>query len=285
MSSNLKVSVSKRKLLLAFISIALICSLSSGSIMYVVAQGGSTPLTISSGIYPGAPSHTLYVNGATYYDKTNYGVVTSSTNAATIIQAALTSVAGTGNKIYLTSGQYNIGTTSITGVSNSVLEFEGIKSPNGDQGAIIVYTGTGIALDYYNAVRGDIRDFQIINPNIKAITGTGLRISGGYCFTVQNPNICAKNGIDIENSNTGKIINGGFIIGTAGGTVGTFGVRLGCGAAETLLIEINVHQVSGFDSGLLIGDESAGAALMIDVHNTDFSTNNWGVSLLYSHNF
>jgi hypothetical protein len=89
MSSNLKVSVSKRKLLLAFFSIALICSLASGSIMYVVAQGGSTPITISSGIYPGAPNYTIWLDGGTYYSKTDYGVVSSSINAATLINTAI----------------------------------------------------------------------------------------------------------------------------------------------------------------------------------------------------
>jgi parallel beta-helix repeat protein len=90
MSNTAKVSVSKRKLLLAFISITLVCSLASGSIMFVIAQGGSTPITISSGIYPGAPTYTIYTDGSTYYAKNAYGVVSySSTNAAITINAAL----------------------------------------------------------------------------------------------------------------------------------------------------------------------------------------------------
>jgi hypothetical protein len=89
MSTPKQLLVSKRKLFLALISIALICSLASGSIMYVVAQGGSTPITISSGIYPGAPNHTIWVDSGTYYDKTSYGVTTSSINAATIINQAI----------------------------------------------------------------------------------------------------------------------------------------------------------------------------------------------------
>ena len=89
MSTPKQLLVSKRKLFLALISIALICSLASGSIMYVVAQGGSTPITITSGIYPGAPTYTLYEDSGTYYAKNAYGVVTSSASASTILNSAI----------------------------------------------------------------------------------------------------------------------------------------------------------------------------------------------------
>jgi hypothetical protein len=87
MSTPKQLLVSKRKLFLAIISIALICSLASGSIMYVVAQGGSTPFTISSGIYPGAPNYTIWSDAGTYYVKNEFGAVSSSSAlASTAIQ-------------------------------------------------------------------------------------------------------------------------------------------------------------------------------------------------------
>jgi len=131
MSTPKQLLVSKRKLLLALISIALICSLASGSIMYVVAQGGSTPITISSGIYPGAPSYTIYTDGTTYYAKNSYGAVSySSTNCSSI----LNSISAVGINVKFTvgtfivepvwrvkgymniegSGSYRVGTQSLT---------------------------------------------------------------------------------------------------------------------------------------------------------------------------
>jgi hypothetical protein len=120
MSSNLKVSVSKRKLLLAFFSIALICSLASGSIIYVVAQGGSTPITISSGPYPGAPSYTIYTDGTTTYAKSSSGVISSSTDTTSIFQYAITN----GYHIQINDGIYS-GLLPLTVPSNRIIEGNG----------------------------------------------------------------------------------------------------------------------------------------------------------------
>ena len=95
MSAKGKLLVSKRKLLLAVVAIALVCSLASGSFMYVLGQGGGSHVfTISSGQYPGAPSYTIYSDGAvtpTYYAKDAYGVIayTSTTDVGTIINNIL----------------------------------------------------------------------------------------------------------------------------------------------------------------------------------------------------
>jgi parallel beta-helix repeat protein len=135
MSTPKQLLVSKRKLFLALISIALICSLASGGIMYVVAQGGSTPITISSGPYPGAPSHTIWVDSGTYYDKTSYGVTTSSTNAATIINNAV-SVAG--SSVYVKNSTYSITTPIIISVPNIHLYSDGATLDNGNLATSII---------------------------------------------------------------------------------------------------------------------------------------------------
>ena len=98
-----KVSVSKHKLVFAFISIALVCSLGSGTVMYVVAQGGgSLPITISSGVYPGATAYTIFTDGSTYYAKNSYGAVSSSSTSASVVFASIPE----GSKISIGEGTF-----------------------------------------------------------------------------------------------------------------------------------------------------------------------------------
>jgi parallel beta-helix repeat protein len=121
MSTPKQLLVSKRKLFLAIISIALICSLASGSIMYVVAQGGSTPITISSGIYPGAPTYTIYANGLNYIAKDAYGVISySSVDWSSFID----NLSGT---ILFKKGNYVLPKTTIVSfdIANTVIMGEG----------------------------------------------------------------------------------------------------------------------------------------------------------------
>lgn len=69
-------------------------------VVYVLAQGGSTTFTISSGIYPGAPSYTVYSVSGTYYAKNAYGVISySSTNASFVINSAINSALPNGKVV------------------------------------------------------------------------------------------------------------------------------------------------------------------------------------------
>jgi hypothetical protein len=142
MSTPKQLLVSKRKLFLAIVSIALICSLASGSIMYVVAQGGSTPITISSGIYPGAPTYTIYTDGTTYYAKNAYGVVSYySTDAATTINTILTqlkaSVSSIGGHIYCSDAITLTAPIIVPAWEGLTLEFVGKVTVTGSAAMII----------------------------------------------------------------------------------------------------------------------------------------------------
>ena len=101
-----QISVSQRKLLLAFLSIALIASIASSSVVYVYAQGVAlSTTTISGGPYPGAPSYTIFTEGGTYYAKDANGAIAfSSTNASYVINTAL--AAGVG--VHLLAGTYTL---------------------------------------------------------------------------------------------------------------------------------------------------------------------------------
>lgn len=149
--SSSKVLVSKRKLTVAFLVIALIASAFSSAVMYAVAQGGTT-YTISSGVYPGAPAYTIYPIGSTYYAKSAYGVVSSSTNATTVIQNAINSLTS-GGQIKLSQGIFNITnsiaipTVSDYGYSPIPLEIIGtlgtvIQWASGSGGSVFVSADT-----------------------------------------------------------------------------------------------------------------------------------------------
>jgi hypothetical protein len=142
MSSPMKISVSKRKLLLAFFSIALICSLASGSIMYVVAQGGSTPITISSGIYPGAATYTIWADSGTYYSKNAYGVVSSSIDASSLIQPILNSMVN-GGTLFFKIANYTLNT--VLSVSNYGVIFRGENHPGAEEPIVNFVAGAAIS--------------------------------------------------------------------------------------------------------------------------------------------
>jgi hypothetical protein len=198
MSSNLKVSVSKRKLLLAFFSIALICSLASGSIMYVVAQGGSTPITISSGPYPGATSNTFYVEGSIYYSKTSFGVVSSSIDCSSLWQTTFDLLGQNGGTIFVQAGNYTLNTAitinghiTLAGEYDKTIIIESLASgylfsfgTYGTQSTFkdlyIIGTGTG---QFFDVTRWGITLNHVFMDESKI----AVRLeTGGYIFSEQN---------------------------------------------------------------------------------------------------
>ena len=85
----------------------------------VKAQSSAlTMQTHSGGPQPGAPSYTIFTDDGTYYAKDAYGAITSSTNAASLINSIISSLT-TGGQIYLKVGQYTITQriTLLSGVS------------------------------------------------------------------------------------------------------------------------------------------------------------------------
>ncbi|MEM3629101.1 MAG: hypothetical protein QXE06_06995 [Candidatus Bathyarchaeia archaeon] len=69
------------------------------------SNGSSGSFTISSGIYPGAATYTIYKEGNTYYAKNAYGAIEfSGTDAATVIQTTINAL----NKgtILIKAGEY-----------------------------------------------------------------------------------------------------------------------------------------------------------------------------------
>jgi hypothetical protein len=227
-------------------------------------------------------------NGVLTYGGSGSAGGASGTLPAQVINAAILAASLVGGKVLLKSGLYSTGSNSIIGKSNVTLEFEAWKTSNPHDllGATIHYTGTGNAIDYsYTTTRGDIHDFQIVNPSVYAPNGTAILMNGAYCFKIIHPMLTCLYGIDLRNLNTGKILGGGYICGTSFGT-GTYGIRMGQSYA-TLLIEVDVDQISLFNIGIQLGrslDEVTvnESVNKVHIHDTDLSANTIGLLLMGS---
>jgi hypothetical protein len=99
------------------------CLVSSSIVYYAIAVSPSSAFTISSGVYPGAPSYTVWAEGATYYAKDSYGNISySGTDAGTVIQSAINAL--TFGKILIKSGEYYVKTLNLTGKKGITIEGE-----------------------------------------------------------------------------------------------------------------------------------------------------------------
>jgi len=74
---------------------------------YAFASTPSSTFYISSGVYPGAPSYTIWREGANYFAKDANGQLKySGTNASQIIQSVIDDLPTTGGLIYFKRGEY-----------------------------------------------------------------------------------------------------------------------------------------------------------------------------------
>ena len=101
------------------IALVLIASLLSSSIVYYVfAVSPSSTFTISSGVYPGAPSYTVWREGSNYFAKDANGEIDSSgTVFATVMQYAIDNRPN-GGPISLLPGRYLLTATLNVTTSN-----------------------------------------------------------------------------------------------------------------------------------------------------------------------
>jgi len=156
------------KRLFAKLSVLCLVSILLGvSIGVVYAQSSSNYMTITGGIYPGAPSHTISVTDGVYYAKNSYGAVSwSSTNAAYVIETA-----NSYGTTYLTNGIYNIEET--INIKHSLIgeDKDGGENLNG---VILNYIpAAGDCLLLENVTHITLRDFTI---NIDSATFSGNAI-------------------------------------------------------------------------------------------------------------
>jgi hypothetical protein len=190
------------------------------------------------------------------------------------LQDAINAVPSTGATV-LIDKVYDIGTTSISinKASNMVLWFTGTGQ--------IVYSGTGIALDFCGTNRGDINSCSIVRPNMNAPNGTCLRISGFISCSVYEPFLTGANGIIIAKGNNLVIKGGGNIISSnqsSTPTPNTVGILFDDTSGEDIeYVRIDVHAVLYFDKGIQLASSNYNAWVDDTVITADLEHNNYGI--------
>jgi hypothetical protein len=121
------------------IALVLVASLISAGIVYVFAVSPSSTFTITSGIYPGAPSYTIWREGSNYFAKDANGVLAySGTVATTVIQNVFNQMP---LKVLFKEGIYDITGSTVIAYAPIVIEGEGKSSII--SGGTLQVNGTG----------------------------------------------------------------------------------------------------------------------------------------------
>jgi hypothetical protein len=179
-----------------------------------LASGSSTSMVGQGGVYPGAPSYTVWKESSTYYAKDAYGAMLSgydagSSNASQIVDTITTMVHG---KVFFDSGTFTF-TNSILLTNDSVIEGEGLSTvltlANAANVPVValqsgVIYGTVIrdlvidgnaaqqssssacgiyindATDYNNPLSGNSPRHLIQNVLVRNCYGDGIKLAG-YC--------------------------------------------------------------------------------------------------------
>jgi len=118
-----------RKMKASLIVLILMASLVGGFVGYTIANPSAQSMYAEEGIYPGAPSYTVWREGSTYYAKDAYGTMLSgydvgSSNASQIINNAL--LGGTGI-VFLLDAIYSLD-SSVLLSDGDILQGESRKS-------------------------------------------------------------------------------------------------------------------------------------------------------------
>lgn len=228
---NQRSNLSRKVKALIFILI-LICSATASIFTYVVAVSPSTP-TIAGGMYAGAPSYTVFVDGGTYYAKSNLGANSySSTNASSVFASVVTALSTSGGKVYVANGTYSLAVTldlsnvniTLQGESSAstIIQLNGnvikinntnIDSHWGAQGVndltINGVGGAGNGLILYHVSRCSFKNLVIIN----CLSGLFLEASISNLFT----NLIARantNGVEFYGYPTDTIaVNANIFVG------------------------------------------------------------------------
>lgn len=131
------------------VGLLLVSVIATSAIWYVLAATPSSTIWISPGVYPGAPSYTVWKEGSNYFAKDANGEIEfSSTNASEVINDSVVGIDSAGGKIML------IGTISL---SSSIVTPFAVGSKD------LIFEGEGLGrtrLQWAGAVDGYIFDFR-----------------------------------------------------------------------------------------------------------------------------
>jgi len=129
------------------IALVLVASLISTTFVYVLAVSPSSTFTITSGIYPGAPTYTIWKEGSNYFAKDANGFIGySGIDAPTVIQSVFNLNPAS---VFFKAGTYDISGSTVIAYAPIIIEGEGMSSTI--SGGTLKVNGTEI--EYNNAVR------------------------------------------------------------------------------------------------------------------------------------
>lgn len=172
----------------------------------VIATTPSSTFYISSGVYPGAPSYTIWVEDSNYFAKDENGKLVSGsggTNFVTLFDNVMTAVGTSGETVYLADGVYtataqivitdkNFGL--IGGYSSWGQRYQGYNDGS-ENGATIIkgFNGDLMVINYTNH---DYAGFSIQNigfsgayynpPPGSGFTGKGLTVDNATRFVISD---------------------------------------------------------------------------------------------------
>ena len=157
---------------------------------YAFAATPTSTFTISPGIYPGAPSYTIWKEGTNYFAKNSNGKIEfSSTNASYIIQQAINN-APNGGKIFIRNvGEaYFITQTIIIAEKRVILEsdFATLKS-NGADPILLIKSpnqllGQGASYIVWNTSQTTVRNIKFEGDK----TQEGVKVEAYYNAIIEN---------------------------------------------------------------------------------------------------
>ena len=147
---------------------------------YVFASSPSATFTISSGVYPGAPSYTVFSDGTNYYAKNSWGVIAYTGTAPDVINAAQASLTN-GGTIYLLGGEYPLGEDTIV-IDNPKVFLEG------ENWETTKITATNNAINITDAVGSGVKNLCLVGSDVAESIGISSGLveqwdpQGGYGF-------------------------------------------------------------------------------------------------------
>ena len=195
--------------------ILILCALSWTVTAYVMAATPSQITYLSPGSLTETASIVIFneADSTFFYKDGETGQITSSTNAATILQTALNTIpyaegdtfpaTYSQRTIYVKGGIYSIGTTQLNLTTYS-RNFKLVFEPS----AQIYYTGTDYAILLANAERFSIEGLNVLAPNGGALQIGKQGVGGAATWVIEPSYLLTKTGIFVEAGNEGTIRGG-----------------------------------------------------------------------------
>jgi hypothetical protein len=208
------------------------------------------PFTVNMGIYPGAPTYTVWEQDGTYYAKNSFGVIAySGTDAVTIIDNTVALCSG--SSLISLQGEIELDST-VTLADYVSITFDSIVITETDEDGLIVTSGA-------NTVRGNIITFP------DGYTASALKILNAQSVTVDINEIHVASGF---------------------GEAGSVAVHLLGDGEGCYHNTVHVGRIYGSETGVLLESANSGFCTVNKIVNTDiWMAGSVGTGNVYGYKF